>query len=306
MATKTMMALEGHDNQEKGNPFDTEDEELDKTNPFSIDGEPSSPFSESESEITAGSNPDNNSETTNPFEGGSDDNSNHLQCGSTMTAPTIEIRKASLPGNNSFSSNPFENSVDTEDKYGDCYKDLDNTVGQPDEDETEAMDFYREAESTKMENKDDKFGKDFTVTQLRKRQSTIRRIGSLKQTPSKKAFRCPKEFCGFFASSADKLAIHVDRFHGTYHDLLSPASPKLSQSRRKNSPVLPGVKGMSEIIWGTMSAGNIHYEEVVQYVPVGWVDASANSIPAQMLSCTVGQGYIIPLKTQQKLLFLAL
>ena len=153
MAAKTMMALEGHDNQEKGNPFDTEDEELDKTNPFSIDGEPSSPFSESESEITAGSNPDNinNSETTNPFEGGSDDNSNHLQCGSTMTAPTIEIRKASLPGNNSFSSNPFENSVDTEDKYGDCYKDLDNTVGQPDEDETEAESSHQPRKSRTMD-----------------------------------------------------------------------------------------------------------------------------------------------------------
>ena len=57
---------------------------------------------------------------------------------------------------------------------------------------------------------------------------------------------------------------------------------------------------MSEIIWGTMSAGNIYYEEVVQYVPVGWAAASANSIPAQMLSCMVGQGYIIPLKNNNK------
>ena len=110
-----------------------------------------------------------------------------------------------------------------------------------------------------VENKDDKFGKDFTMTQMKKRRSTIRRIGSLRKTPSMKAFNCPKEFCGFFASSAHKLAIHVDRFHGAYQDLLTPDSPEMTQKFKKNSPIY-GMKRLSDIMWGTMSTGNIYME----------------------------------------------
>ena len=242
MALKAKMAVEG-----KGNPYDIEDEQLDKTNPFSTDAESSNPFSEE-------------SETTNPFEGGSDemadDNLNHLEFGSGATPPKIEIERATA-GDNCSSSNPFDSSVDAEDKYGNCYKDIDNPVEQPDESEAEPIEVDEEAESIqlKVENRDDMFGKDFTMTQMKKRRSTIRRIGSLRKTPSMKAFRCPKGFCGFFARSADGLAIHVDRFHGAYHDLLSPKSPELSKKRiKKHSPVY-GAKRLSDIMWGTMTAG---------------------------------------------------
>jgi len=285
MALEAKLAVEG-----KGDPLDIEDEKLDKTNPFSVDGESSNPFSvenettnhfkESETsnpfEESETANPFEESETTNPFEGGSDgvadDNSDHLQSGSRAPPPTIEIGEAAA-GNNS-SSNPFDSSA--EDKYGNCYKDIDNPVEQPDESEAEPMDFYREAESTKleMENRDDKFGKDFTMTQMKKRRSTIRRIGSLRKTPSMKAFRCPKGFCGFFARSADRLAIHVDRFHGAYHDLLSPDSPEVSKRIKKHSPIY-GVKRLSDIMWGTMTAGS------------SWVAASGKLMPARMRSCMV-------------------
>ena len=270
MALKAKMAVEG-----KGNPYDIEDEQLDKTNPFSTDAESSNPFSE-ESETTnpfeenettnpffedsETINPFEESETTNPFEGGSDemadDNLNHLEFGSGATPPKIEIERAAA-GDNCSSSNPFDSSVDAEDKYGNCYKDIDNPVEQPDESEAEPIEFDGEAESIqlKVENRDDMFGKDFTMTQMKKRRSTIRRIGSLRKTPSMKAFRCPKGFCGFFARSADGLAIHVDRFHGAYHDLLSPKSPELSKKRiKKHSPVY-GAKRLSDIMWGTMTAG---------------------------------------------------
>merc|ERR1719422_2839465 len=110
-----------------------------------------------------------------------------------------------------------------------------------------------------VENKDDKFGKDFTVTQMRKRKSTIRRIGSLKRTPSVKAFQCQKEFCGFLTSTADKLAVHVDRVHGAYHDLLSPHSPELAPKTQKSS--IYEAKRLSDIMWGTMAAGLSKVEE---------------------------------------------
>ena len=93
------------------------------------------------------------------------------------------------------------------------------------------------------------------ITQMRKRKSTIRRIGSLKRTPSVKAFQCPKEFCGFLTSTADKLAVHVDRVHGAYHDLLSPHSPELAPKTQKSS--IYEAKRLSDIMWGTMAAGKI-------------------------------------------------
>ena len=292
-----MMVLEepGDANKERANPFGIEDEELDKTNPFSNDCQPPNPFSEEESEITAGkTNPFESEKTTNPFESGNDvsvdDNSNDL-----LDPPTIEIRKASPTDNKSSASNPFDSIADAEDKYGDCYKDLDNTVGQTDEGDAESMDFSREADSIEVENKDDKFGKDFTMSQMRKRHSTIRRIGSLRKTPSMKAFRCPKQFCGFFANSADRLAIHVDRFHGTYHDLLSPASPKLSkpQSRKNSRSPVFGVKVMSDIIWGTMAAGKIYNAGVVQCVLVEQLLVQTRYLPGCTADAQCRLAYII-------------
>merc|ERR1711963_696987 len=116
MASEAMMVLEGHgrDDKEKGNPF--------------------------------------------CIEGGSDvaaeDNTTDLQCELRTTPPAIEIKKALLPGNNSSSSNPFGDTVDAEERYGDCYKDLDNTVGQTDD--GAAGQISGEADSIKMENRDDK------------------------------------------------------------------------------------------------------------------------------------------------------
>ena len=270
--------------QDKGNPFGDEDEEC-----------PANPFSK-ESEITATSNPqnknDNVKDATNPFEGNSDimvdDNSNHFQYRSRATPPTIEVNGGTIAGNNSPSSNPFDSSMDAEDKYGNCYKEIDNPDEDTDEEDTQSLESCGEAESLEVENKDDKFGKDFTVTQMKKRRSTIRRIGSLRKTPSMKAFNCPKEFCGFFASSAHKLAIHVDRFHGAYHDLLTPDSPEMTQKFKKNSPIY-GMKRLSDIMWGTMSTGNNIYGNFIKYVAraVGWLPHNANLIPAQTHSCIV-------------------
>ena len=243
-----------NDYQDQGNPFGDEDEEGYQTNPLS-----------EENEMTATRNPQNKSinhkENTNPFDDGSDimvdDNSNHLQCKSRAAPPTIELNGGTIACNNSSSSNPFDSSEDAEDKYGNCYKEITNPDGDTDEGDTQSLETCREEESMEVENKDDKFGKDFTMTQMKKRRSTIRRIGSLKKTPSMKAFNCPKDFCGFFASSAHKLAIHVDRFHGAYHDLLTPDSPELTQKFRKNSP-MHGMKRLSDIMWGTMSTGNTY------------------------------------------------
>ena len=250
------MALIGkcNDYQDQGNPFGDEDEEGYQTNPFS-----------KESEMTAKRNPPHKSldlkETTNLFDNRSDimvdDNSNHLQCKSRATPPTIEVNGGTIAGNSSSSSSPFDSSVDAEDMYDKCYKEIDNPEEATDDGDVQSMDSCEDVESMEVENKDDKFGKDFTMTQMRKRRSTIRRIGSLKKTPSMKAFNCPKEFCGFFASSAHKLAIHVDRLHGAYHDLLTPDSPDMTQKFKKNSPIY-GMKRLSDIMWGTMSTGNTY------------------------------------------------
>ena len=84
---------------------------------------------------------------------------------------------------------------------------------------------------------------------------SLLRIGSLKRTPSVKAFQCPKEFCGFMTDTEDKLAVHVDRVHGAYHDLLSPHSPELARKTQKSS--IYEAKRLSDIMWGTMAAGKI-------------------------------------------------
>ena len=228
-------------------------EDMDQTNPFSSDSASTNPFSE---EMIRTIEPLHKSanESTNPFE----DSSDIILNEEPDDLPTIVVDRGmeEAADGGSSSTNPFEVSLDAEDLYGSCYKEISNPVGEPDDGKAVPLEGCRQAENIDLENKDGKFGKNFTATQMRKRKSTIRRMGSLRKTPCMKAFRCPKEFCGFFASSADKLAIHVDRFHGAYHDLLSPESPELTRTPRKNSPVC-GVKRLSEIMWGTMTGGNI-------------------------------------------------
>ena len=229
-------------------------EEMDQTNPFSSDSASTNPFSEEMIQIKEPLHKSAN-KSTNPFE---DSTSDKILDEKPDDLPTIVVDRGmeEAADGGSSSTNPFEVSLDAEDLYGSCYKEISNPIGEPDDGKAVSLEGCRQAENIDLENKDGKFGKNFTATQMRKRKSTIRRMGSLRKTPCMKAFRCPKEFCGFFASSADKLAIHVDRFHGAYHDLLSPESPELTRTPRKNSPVC-GVKRLSEIMWGTMTGGNI-------------------------------------------------
>ena len=214
-------------------------QELEPTNPLNIESKSTNPFgddspsAESSPRITNA----NLEESTNPFEDEEtmDDN---LQ--------NPENKPTKLIGNEKSSANPFVDSENMEQKQNE-----DDPTEEPDQSETQEDSF----DAGSVENKDDKFGKDFTVTQMRKRKSTIRRIGSLKRTPSVKAFQCQKEFCGFLTSTADKLAVHVDRVHGAYHDLLSPHSPELAPKTQKSS--IYEAKRLSDIMWGTMAAGKI-------------------------------------------------
>ena len=225
----------------------TDKQELEATNPLNIESKSTNPFgddctsAEGSPRITNA----NLEESTNPFEDedSMDDNVLNLENKPVITPPKLLANEGAVTfaGNENSSSNPFEDSEDMVHKL--------NEDDPTDQSETHEDSF------DSVENKDDKFGKDFTVTQMRKRKSTIRRIGSLKRTPSVQAFQCPKEFCGFLTSTADKLAVHVDRVHGAYHDLLSPHSPELSRKTQKSS--IYEAKRLSDIMWGTMAAGKI-------------------------------------------------
>ena len=233
-------------------------QELEPTNPLNIESKSTNPFgddctsAEGSPRITNA----NLEESTNPFEDEEtmDDN---LQ--------NPENKPTKLIGNEKSSANPFEDSENMEQKQNE--DDPTEEPVEPDQSETQEDSF----DAGSVENKDDKFGNDFTVTQMRKRKSTIRRIGSLKRTPSVKAFQCQKEFCGFLTSTADKLAVHVDRVHGAYHDLLSPHSPELAPKTQKSS--IYEAKRLSDIMWGTMAAGTTFYNIVMTAVAAGVVQS---------------------------------
>ena len=225
----------------------TDKQELEPTNPLNIESKSTNPLGDdcTSAEGFPCITNANLGESTNPFEDedSTDDNLLSLENKPMMTPPELLVNEGAVTfaGNEKSSSNPFEDGEDMEHK-------------QNEDDPTDQSETYEESfDNGAVENKDDKFGKDFTVTQMRKRKSTIRRIGSLKRTPSVKAFQCPKEFCGFLTSTADKLAVHVDRVHGAYHDLLSPHSPELAPKTQKSS--IYEAKRLSDIMWGTMAAG---------------------------------------------------
>ena len=231
----------------------TDKQELEPTNPLNIESKSTNPFwddstsAEGSPRITNA----NLEESTNPFgdEDFMDDNLLNLKNKPVIKPPKLIVNEGAvtLADNEKSYSNPFEDNEDMELNEDDPCEE----VAEPDQSKTQEDSF----DAGSVENKDDKFGKDFTVTQMRKRKSTIRRIGSLKRTPSVQAFQCPKEFCGFLTSTADKLAVHVDRVHGAYHDLLSPHSPELSRKTQKSS--IYEAKRLSDIMWGTMAAGKI-------------------------------------------------
>ena len=224
-------------------------QELEPTNPLNIESKSTNPLGDdcTSAEGFPCITNANLGESTNPFEDedSMDDYLLNMENKPVITPPKLLVNEGAVTfaGNEKSSSNPFEDGEDMEHK-------------QNEDDPTDQSETYEESfDNGAVENKDDKFGKDFTVTQMRKRKSTIRRIGSLKRTPSVKAFQCPKEFCGFLTSTADKLAVHVDRVHGAYHDLLSPHSPELAPKTQKSS--IYEAKRLSDIMWGTMAAGKI-------------------------------------------------